>query len=167
MTTKAHPPIPVPTEESKTFWANAKRHVLSLQRCGQCGRYRFYPRQTCPNCLSDVYDWAQVSGRGTIYSFTVVHRPAGPGFADMAPYVAAIIDLEEGARMLTHIVRCPPDKVKVGMPVRVVFEDVSPEIAIPKFEPASLSTGGDGQSVRQRPGPIKAVVIRTGPGRKK
>ena len=130
-------PIPVPTPETRPFWEAARRHELSLQRCRACGRHVFYPRGACPHCFSADLEWRRVSGRGTLHTFTVVQR-GQRGFPLGPPYVIAIVELDEGARLMTNLVDVEPDpeKIRIGMPVEVVFEDVSPEIALPRFRPA-------------------------------
>jgi hypothetical protein len=132
------PTIPVPRldEESKGFWEACRRHELYVQRCGACGAMRFYPRALCPSCLSDQTQWVRCSGRGTVYTFTVTHQNLAPGFRERLPYVMAYVELEEGVRLLTHIVGCAPDAVRIGLPVEVVFEDLTPEVAVPVFRPA-------------------------------
>jgi uncharacterized OB-fold protein len=129
-------PIPVPTPESRPFWEAARRHELSLQRCRACGEYVFYPRAVCPRCFGSDLEWRTVSGRGTLHTFTVVHRglrgfPLGP------PYVIAVVELAEGPRLMTNLVGVDPDpaKIRIGTPVEVVFEDVSDSIALPRFRP--------------------------------
>lgn len=126
-------PLPTVSAESRPFWEAARRHVLSLQRCEGCGDYVYYPRPVCPACGSDRLTWETVSGEGVIYSYTVCHRPAGPAFKAEVPYVVALIDLKEGPRMLSNIVTDDPATVRIGLPVRVHFEDVSEEISLPKF----------------------------------
>jgi len=128
-------PVPVPNAESQEYWAGCKRHELLIQRCRACGRFQFYPRAVCAGCLSQELEWAKASGRGTVYSYSVVHRAPTKAFAADAPYTTAIVELEEGVRMMTNVVGCPPEEVRIGMPVEVVFEDVSEEIALPKFRP--------------------------------
>jgi uncharacterized protein len=127
-----HKPLPSPTPTSRPFWEAARRHQLSLQRCAQCGVYIYYPRERCPNCFSDRLNWEPVSGRGKVYSYTVVRRASSRSFADQ-PYVLAIVELDEGARMTTNIVADPKD-VKVGVPVAVYFDDVTPEHTLVKFK---------------------------------
>jgi uncharacterized OB-fold protein len=134
-------PIPVPTPESRPFWEAARRHELCLQRCRACKQHIFYPRGSCPHCLGGDLEWRRVSGRGRLDTFTIVHR----GLKDFplgSPYVLAVIELEEGPRMMTNLVGVEPDpaKIRIGMPVEVVFEDVSPEIALPRFRPAGAAT---------------------------
>ena len=90
----------------------------------------------CLNCLNTTSEWVKLSGKGQVYSFIVVHRRYHPAFAKEIPYTVAIIETEEGVRMLSNIIECKPEAVKIGMPVQVVFDDVSPEFSLPKFKPA-------------------------------
>jgi uncharacterized OB-fold protein len=133
---KYNKPLPRIDEESKGFWEACQRRELVLQRCGQCGTLRYYPRALCPTCLSDTVEWVRASGRGTVYTFTVTHQNQAPGFRDALPYVLAYVELEEGVRMLTNIVGCAPDAVRIGMPVEVAFEDATPAVTLPTFKPA-------------------------------
>ncbi|HLK86911.1 MAG TPA: Zn-ribbon domain-containing OB-fold protein [Candidatus Binataceae bacterium] len=126
-------PLPKPTPTSQPFWDAARRHQLSLQRCAACGKFIYYPRERCPHCFSDKLGWESVSGRGKVYSYTVVRRASSRAFAE--PYVLAIVELDEGPRMTTNIVAAP-ERVKVGMPVAVHFDDVTPERTLVKFKPA-------------------------------
>ena len=126
-------PLPIIDPDTAPYWKAAKNHKLLLKRCSACGKAHFYPRELCPHCHADTVDWIEARGTGSIYSFTVARRPAGPAFKPDAPYVVAIIELDEGARMMTNIVGCPPDSVKIGQRVSVVFEDVTDEISLPKF----------------------------------
>ena len=126
-------PVPKIDEESKGFWEACQRHELYIQRCRACGAKRYYPRALCPFCLSSDTEWLRCAGRGTVYSFTVTYQNQAPGFRDQLPYVMAYVELEEGVRLLSNIVECAPDAVRIGMPVEVVFDDVMPEITVPKF----------------------------------
>ena len=128
-------PLPRIDEESKGFWEACRRHELYLQRCRACGRLRYYPRALCPSCLSDRSEWVRSAGTGTVYTFTVTHQNQSAGFRDALPYVMAYVELAEGVRMLSNIVGCAPDEVRIGMPVEVVFEDATPEITLPRFKP--------------------------------
>jgi uncharacterized OB-fold protein len=125
-------PLPRPTPTSRPFWEAARRHELSLQRCAACKAFIYYPRERCPHCFSDRLSWERVSGRGKVYSYTVVRRASSRAFAE--PYVLAIVELEEGPRMTTNI-DAAPESVKVGMPVVAQFEDVTPECTLVKFRP--------------------------------
>jgi hypothetical protein len=129
-------PLPKPDRDSAYYWAAARRHELVFQQCADCRRFRFYPRLVCPHCLSDKFEWRQSDGRGVVYSFTVIHRAPTPAFRDQTPYVLALIELPEGVRMMSNVIGCDPAEVRIGMPVRVMFEDVTPEVTLPKFKPA-------------------------------
>lgn len=128
-------PLPVPDGDTKPFWDYCKQHELRMQKCLKCGRFRYPPSILCPHCHHMEAEWARLKGKGQVYSFIVVRRPYHPGFANEGPYTLAIIETEEGTRMLSNVIGCKPEEVKVGMPVEVAFEDVTPEFALPKFKP--------------------------------
>ena len=130
-------PIPVPTPETRPFWEAARRHQLCLPRCRPCAALVFFPRAVCPGCLGADLEWQRLSGRGTLHTFTVVHRGL-KGFPLGPPYVIAMVELAEGPRLMTNLVGVDPDpaKIRIGMAVEVVFEDVSADIALPRFRPA-------------------------------
>jgi uncharacterized OB-fold protein len=132
-------PLPVPTPESQPFWAAARRHELTLQRCRACARFFFYPRAACPHCLSGDLEWRRVSGRGTLHTFTVVYRGLR-NFPLGEPYVLAIVELDEGPRMMTNLVdvEADPAKLRIGIPVEVVFADVTSEVSLPRFRPVPV-----------------------------
>lgn len=127
---------PRPNRDSQPFWDACKRHELVLQYCRDCGRPWFYPRPCCPHCLSLAFDWRPVRGEGQVYTYTVVHRPPSEAYQDAVPYVVAIIELDEGVRMMSNVIGCPSEDVRIGMRVRVTFEDLAPETTLPKFLPA-------------------------------
>jgi len=129
-------PLPRPTAASLPFWEAAKRHELQIQRCGSCGAHIFYPREVCPECLSSDLNWMKVSGKGTVYSYTIAQAPTHPAFAEDIPYVIAIVELAEGPHLTTNITGCQPEEVRVGMPVMATFDDVTPEMTLVKFRPA-------------------------------
>jgi uncharacterized OB-fold protein len=108
------------TPESKPFWDAAARGQLSLPRCDACGTVIWYPRAMCPVCHSSEVSWFEASGRGTIYSYTVIHRSLGD-FAAATPYVVASVELEEGPRILTNVVGPGSTEVRVGQAVEVSF----------------------------------------------
>lgn len=137
---KSAKPIPVPNEDSKVFWEGCKAGKLVIQRCRSCATPRFYPRIVCGACGSMDSDWIEASGLGTVFSYTVVHRAPSPAFKEDVPYVLAIVELDEGVRMMSNVVGCDPAMVTVGMPVSVVFERMSDDIAVPKFAPAQQSS---------------------------
>src|SRR5690242_21497656 len=128
-------PLPRIDEESRGYWEALARHELVFQRCRGCGTKRFPPRAVCPVCLSSSVEWVRASGRGTVYSFTVTHQNQAPGFRESLPYVLAVVELEEGPRVMTNVVGCTPDAVRIGLPVEAVFEDVTPEVTLLKFRP--------------------------------
>jgi uncharacterized OB-fold protein len=129
-------PIPAVTPEMKPFFDAAKRHELVVQRCTQCGAHRFPAREICSNCLSRETEWVKVSGRGTVFSYNVMHQVYHPGFADEVPYAVVVIALEEGAKMTSNLVGMKPHDIKIDMPVKVVFEAITEDITLPKFAPA-------------------------------
>ncbi len=97
---------------------------------------RYYPRALCTSCLSSRTEWVKCSGRGKVYTFTATYQNGVPGFRESLPYIMAYVELEEGVKMLTNLVDCQPDQVKIDMPVEVVYEDVTPEVTLAKFRPA-------------------------------
>ncbi len=137
-TPPAQRPLPTPQPEWDLYWEKAKAHELWLMRCKDCNSSYFYPRPICPECFSRNTEWFRSSGRGTLYAFAIVERAPAPAFADMVPYVTAFVELEGGARIPTNLVEVDPrpEKITIGMPVEVVFDDVSAEITLPKFRPA-------------------------------
>ncbi|MDP2919345.1 MAG: Zn-ribbon domain-containing OB-fold protein [Dehalococcoidia bacterium] len=137
MSSKIQKPLPRVDELHRPFWEAARRHELVLQRCRKCASYRYPAGPTCPECVSDELEWTRVSGRGTVFTWTVFHRAYHPAFADEVPYAVVAVELVEGPRMLTNLLDCLPADIKIGMPVEVVFEDVTEEIRLPKFRPVS------------------------------
>jgi uncharacterized OB-fold protein len=128
-------PLPNITPEMAPFFAAARRRELVVQRCDGCGTHRFPARDQCSGCLAREATWVTVSGRGTVFSFAVMHQVYHPGFAAEVPYAVVVVELAEGARVLSNLVACPVDAIRIGMPVEVVFEDVSPDVTLPKFRP--------------------------------
>lgn len=133
------PPRPFipPSEAHRFFWDAAQEHRLVIQRCESCGRYVHWPQLRCPACHGDALAPAEVSGRGTVYAYTVVHHVFNPAFADDVPYALALIELEEqpGLRLLANVVECAPEAVHTGMAVEVTFEDRE-GYTLPQFRPA-------------------------------
>ena len=129
-------PIPVPTPETQPFWDGCAEGVLRIQRCADCGRPYFYPRPVCPACTSRNVAWFTASGRASLYSYVINHRPA-PGFEDQTPYAIAVVELEEGPRMMTNIVGLPatPEALELDMPLQVRFERRG-DVSLPVFGPA-------------------------------
>ena len=130
-------PEPIVNADSRPYWEGARQGRLLLQRCGDCGTLRFFPRYLCTACGSDRTEWAEASGRGTVHSFTIVHRAAFPEFQARTPYVVALIDLEEGPRVMTNIVGDDALGVAIGDAVVVEFEARGTEGAkVPQFKRA-------------------------------
>lgn len=129
-------PLPHIDEESRPWWEAAQRHELYIQKCRECGDLRFHPRALCTGCMSSRTEWIRCRGTGKIYTFTVTNQNQAGGFRDSLPYVMAWVEVDEGLKMLTNIVDCPPEQVKIGMPVEAVFDDVTPEVTLVKFRPA-------------------------------
>jgi|SRR5581483_4194716 len=119
-------------EGADPFLDAAREGKLLIQRCADCEKYQFYPRQVCVHCGSSSVEWAEASGRGTVHTYTVIHQNGMPGWRDELPYVAAIIDLEEGARMTSNVVDIEPADVQIGMPVEVTFVDEGTYV-LPRF----------------------------------
>jgi uncharacterized OB-fold protein len=106
-----------------------------IQACRACGALQYYPRGVCGACWSSDLVWRLSAGRGTVYTFTVTRRSQAPGFRDELPYVLAYVELDEGVQVLTNLVGADASAIRIGMRVAVTFEDVSPEISIPRFRP--------------------------------
>ena len=121
--------------EAKPFWANLREHKLTAQRCASCNKIFGYPPQShCPHCLSSDYQWVPLSGKGTVYSHIAYHRAWHPAYQDKVPYNVSLVDLAEGGRLVTNVIGCAPEEVKIGMNVEVIFEDL-PDYTLPKFQP--------------------------------
>jgi uncharacterized OB-fold protein len=129
-------PIPTITPEMRPFFAAAKRRELAVQRCAKCGALRFPARPLCSHCLSRDSEWVAVSGRGEVFSYGIMHQVYHPGFADAVPYAVVVVRLDEGVKMVSNLVGVPTQEVAIGIPVRVVFEDITEEVTLPKFTPA-------------------------------
>ena len=133
MAEPARTPLPHPSPESIPFWEGASAGKLMLPRCNACGRFWFPPSQRCRHCLSADFAWRESAGQGRIYSFVVFHRVYHPAFENDVPYVVAIVELDEGPRLLSNIVGASWEQVRCDMRVQVVFEDSGSGITIPKF----------------------------------
>lgn len=126
-------PLPLPNSDSEAFWDFCQRHELRIQQCTSCGGFRHYPRPLCDRCHSDAFRWTRVSGRGKVYTWTVAHHAFHPGFREDLPLAVVTVELEEGVRMVSQVVDAAHDELYIGMPVEVVFEDVTPSVTLPKF----------------------------------
>lgn len=126
-------PLPVIDHDSAPYWEAAQEGRLDIPLCGDCGKHHFYPRAICPHCHSDNLKFDTVSGRGEVHTFTIARRPAGPAFAEDVPYVVALIELEEGPRMMSRIQTDDPESVQIGASVEVTFVKATDEITFPYF----------------------------------
>jgi len=131
-------PLPEISEVTRPFWDAAKEHRLVIQRSRGTGKYVFYPRAVSPFGPGDELEWVDVSGRATLYTYTIARRPTGPQWAGDVPYVIAIVELEEGVHMTANIVDCDPERVEIGMPLVATYQDVTPEVTLVQFRPAEL-----------------------------
>lgn len=128
-------PAPEITGHAAPFWAAAREGRVVVQRCTACGQHQHYPRPWCTNCLSEAVEFVESSGHGTIYTFTVIRRAPLPAFAARVPYVLAFVDLDEGVRLVTNIVGCDPDAVRIGQRVHARFEAIDDDHTVVLFAP--------------------------------
>ena len=129
-------PLPYVDEDNAQYWEYCKQHELRMQKCNQCGHVRFPCEIICPQCHSMDYEWARMSGKGTIYSWVVFQRCYHEAYKDDIPYAVGIIKLAEGPKMESNIIGIKPEDIKMGMPVELYFDDVTPGWALPKFKPS-------------------------------
>ncbi|MEM2883742.1 MAG: Zn-ribbon domain-containing OB-fold protein [Nitrososphaerales archaeon] len=125
------------TSLNKPFWDGLRRRELLIQRCKKCGEYQWYARANCIHCGSRELEWVKSSGKGKIYSYTVINMVVGnsPIFNKELPYAVALVELDEGPRMYAMMTDCYLSDVKIDIPVEVVFKDVAPDLTIPMFRP--------------------------------
>jgi uncharacterized OB-fold protein len=130
-------PMPMADVITLPWWEAAARHRLVVQRCKSCGHTRLPPAPLCPECRSTDLDWLEVPGRGEVYTYTVMHRPMAAD--QQLPFVIAVVALEDsgGVRMISNVVGCDPAEVRIGMPVELVWEDMSEDLAVPRFRPVA------------------------------
>ena len=131
-------PLPQVGPDMVPFFEAARRHELVVQQCTGCRTLRFPARPICSRCLSRASAWVPVSGRGTVFSFAVMHQAVHPGFAAEVPYAIVVVELEEGVRLLSNLVDCAVAAIRIGLPVEVVYDDVTPEVTLPKFRPVPV-----------------------------
>ena len=129
--------LPTPDTETQPFWDAARDGTLLLRRCNACEQAHFYPRNFCPSCWSEDVEWFEASGDATLYTWSVVYANDLPPFGERVPYVAAVVDLAEGPRMMTNVVDCEPNALAIGMPLTVAFEDRGDDLTVPVFRPAA------------------------------
>jgi len=129
-------PTPLPDDVSRPYWEGCARGELLIQQCTSCNHRQFYPRAMCTQCSGEV-EWITCSGRGTVHTFTIVRQYGARPFRDELPYVVAMIELEEGPRMMGNVTDCPVDDVRIGMPVEAYFVLAGEGIGIPYWQPGS------------------------------
>ena len=128
--------LPSPDFETAPFWDGCKHGQFLLRHCNACGHDFHYPRPFCPRCWDDDVSWREASGRGTLYTYSIVHVNDLPPFGERVPYVAAIVELEEGPRVMTNIEGVPFDELRAEMPVTVEYKAISDDVTIPVFRAA-------------------------------
>ena len=131
-------PLPIPDIDSQPFWDRCKAHELSAQRCGDCGKFRWPPQAFCPHCYSWKFDWTKLERNRHRVFFRGRALRVDSCFQGDVPYVVAHITLDntdDQITMISNVIQCPWQEVRIGMPVRLVFEDVTSEVTLPKFRP--------------------------------
>lgn len=126
---------PSMTPDTQFFWDGLKQRTLLVQRCAGCGALRHPPRPMCPHCNSLAWDPIESSGRGTVFSFVMPRHPQYPWFEE--DYIVALVELEEGVRLVTNLVGTTPDAVSIGMPVQVQYEEFDGGLVLPLFTPVA------------------------------
>jgi hypothetical protein len=129
-------PLPQPTLDNAPFYEAARRGELRFQKCSACGLFRHYPRPICPRCLSRDHRWEPSSGRGTVYTWTIVRGPTLPAFTAKLPYNVVDVLMEEGVHFVSEVLDCAPEEIQAGMPVVATFVPVSDDITLVKFRRA-------------------------------
>jgi uncharacterized OB-fold protein len=118
------------------FWESLKEHQVKVQKCDNCGRMRYVPKEICYNCQSTSATWTPISGNGEVYTFTIVRRAPTPAYQEGAPYALIHVTMDEGIRMVGTLQNADPESVQVGQKVKVVYDDVTPDWTLLQFEPA-------------------------------
>ena len=128
--------LPLIEEESAPYWNGLREGKLLIRHCRACGKHHSYPRPFCPHCWSDDVEWVQASGGATLYTHSVVHVNDLPPFGSQVPYVAAVVELDEGPKMMTRVVGCEHDQLEIGMRLQLGTEVVTDEVTMAVFRPA-------------------------------
>jgi uncharacterized OB-fold protein len=128
--------LPAPDNASRHYWQSAADGRLVLQRCTACGVHQFYPRALCTACAGET-EWVDASGRGTLYTFTVIRQNRSPAFAALSPYAVGIVELDEGVRMMSNIVDCDVEQLEVGMALEVVLLKAADDVGLPFWRPVT------------------------------
>ena len=128
-------PLPVPTPTSKPYWENLNDERLVMQRCQECQIWIFYPRSHCPGCLGSDIEWAEVDGKGVLYTFTVARQPTSPHFRKEMPQILAVVELTNGVRLTTTLINVPEKSIEIGMKLRPVFDHIETDRTLLRYEP--------------------------------
>lgn len=126
-------PLPQLAGLAKEFYGFCKARELRFQRCTDCSAWRHVPRERCGECGSAAFRWERSSGRGRVYTWVVANRSMHPGFPSDPPVAPVVVEMDEGVRLLSELVECPPSELSIGMPVEVVYDDVTGDVTLPKF----------------------------------
>lgn len=128
-------PLPTIAEDSERFWASNRERAMELQKCDDCSKLRYYPGPICHDCGSDRFTWVPVSGKGTIYSWTLLERARGNPFEEDLPIAILLVTLEEGPVMMSNLLDYEEKDLRIGAPVMIGYEDISPDVTLPIFRP--------------------------------
>ncbi len=128
-------PLPRPQALDMPYWEGLKKRELRMQKCSDCGHIWFPPAPGCPKCLSTNYEWAKLSGKGKVWSWSIFYQVYYKSFADEIPYNVIQVQVEEGPIMISNMVECKNEDIKCDMPVEIVFDDVTEQVTLPKFKP--------------------------------
>lgn len=128
--------VPKPDALTQPYWDGVRQRELRIQKCAQCGQVWHPPLYLCPHCHSSKVEWVAASGRGTLYSYTVVHHAAHVAVADRVPYLVALVTLAEGPRVVSNLLNCDRSEARIGMPLRLTFQEIAGGIWLPQFAPA-------------------------------
>ena len=131
--TEYRKPLPRISMDTAPYWEALQEHKLLLPKCNQCGKVSFPPRPFCPFCFEFSITWTEMSGKGTVHSFSVVYQNGTPPWADEVPYVVGYVALDEGPQMMSNITGIDPSEVRIGQRVEVYFDDATPDVTLPKF----------------------------------
>jgi uncharacterized OB-fold protein len=128
--------LPAPDNASRHYWQSAADGQLVIQRCITCGEFQFYPRALCVSCAGET-EWVDASGRGTLYTYTIIRQNRSPAFAALSPYAVGIVELEEGVRMMSNIVDCDVEQLSIGMALQVVLVKAADDVGLPFWRPVT------------------------------
>jgi uncharacterized OB-fold protein len=131
--------VPKPDALTQPYWDGVRQRELRIQKCRACGNAWHPPQHICPRCHSKDVEWVATGGKGTLYSYTVVHHAAHVAVADRVPYLVALVTLAEGPRVVSNLLNCDRLHVRIGMPLRLTFQEVAPDVWLPQFEPEAAT----------------------------